>query len=65
MTFAVVEFLSKPVHPDSLAGAFIGKLPALMGVLLGFAHWYTNQRDRKTQIKNNHELKLIEARKPP
>ena len=64
IAFAIVDFFSTSSAPASLAEMLIAKLPALLGVGLGYAHWYTNQRDRSRQMSYTHSQKMAEiARK--
>ena len=60
IVFAAVDFVT-PVG-GSLGDQFISKLPALMGVGLGYLHWYTIQRDRKQKIQLDHDYKMAQLK---
>lgn len=60
IVFAAVDFVTPAA--GSLGDQFIAKLPALMGVGLGYLHWYTIQRDRKQKIQLDHDYKMAQLR---
>lgn len=61
IAFAAVDFIV-PQAAGSLGDQFIAKLPALLGVGLGYLHWYTIQRDRKQKIQLDHDYKMAQLR---
>lgn len=57
VVFAAVDFVA-PQIGGSVTDQIIAKLPALLGVGLGYLHWYTIQRDRKQKIQLDHDFKM-------